>query len=227
MEDFKQYADPGADDAERDALKEIRRGFEQIQLEKKVAAAGAVLQGWQRRRRMKNWIALIAGLLVAGAFVFWLLGRKENKLSVPPPVEEQKVQSSLPPVAERPLTLKEKAEKPLVRGVSPDLDPASARLLEDLLGETVNNPGAFLTNYDWGKCIQLLRTGKPNEAKILIFQLEKRGGTSAQEATWLWGLTLLAAGKTDKAKAIFEDISQSEAHPRRTAAKKALVGMDK
>jgi hypothetical protein len=227
MEDFKQYADPGADDAERDALKKVRLGFEQIQLEKKVAAAGAVLQGWQRRRRIKNWIAFIAGLLVAGAFVFWLLDRNEHKLSVPPPVEEQKVQNPLPPVAERPLTPKEKAENPLVRGVSPDLDPASARLLKDLLGETVNNPGAFLTNYDWGKCIQLLRAGKSNEAKILIFQLGKRGGPSTQEAAWLRGLTLLAEGKTDKAKAIFEDISQSEAHPRRTAAKKALVGIDK
>ena len=72
----------------------------------------------------------------------------------------------------------------------------------------------------------MLREGKPKEAKIFIFQLEKRGGTSAQEAAWLLGLTLLAEGKTDKAKAIFEDISRSEAHPRRAAAKKALVGMD-
>jgi hypothetical protein len=39
-------------------------------------------------------------------------------------------------------------------------------------------------------------------------------------------LTLLAEGKMDKAKGIFEDISQSEVHPRRAAAKKAAVGID-
>lgn len=239
MEDFKPNLTDGADDAERRAAELVREGLAGLRLEAKIEAVATARRTWLRRRFWQRAIALSIGLLVLGALAFWKLGQKPSGKPTEPAPQEQQIPRQIPdnqpnessprpaptqsqtPIAERPQTPRERAERPLVRGVFTQLDSATSRLLIGLLDLTEKNPPT-VAGLDWEKSVQLLREGRPTEATTLIFNFEKQGETAAAEARWLLALSLLEQGKVDEAETVFEKIARTPKHGRQRAAQKAL-----
>lgn len=242
MEDFKPNLTDDADDAERRAADLVWEGLAVLRLEAKIAEVAAARRAWLRRRFWRRAIALGIGLLVLGALAFWILSKKPPTEPTKPTPPEPQIQRQIPdnqpdellprpaptrpqtPIAERPQTPRERAERPLVRGVFAQLDSATSHLLIDLLDLTEKNP-PVAAGLEWKKSVQLLREGRPTEATNAIFNFEKQGETAAAEARWLLALALLEQGKVDEAEAIFEKIAQTPKHERQRAAQKALDGL--
>jgi hypothetical protein len=234
MEDFKQYLSDDADERERAAAEQVRQGMEGLRLEAKLRAVAEERRIWLRR---KFWWWSTAGalLLATTGTVYFYFGRNRapvspGKTEQPTPPSLQPVPQPLPkqlakePVAERPSTPRERAERPMVRGVQPELDTATRRLINVLLKMTATNNPSTDPSYnqqlhnqgsDWGNALRALRKRRPADAKKSIFILDKE---DPREALWLLGIALLEEGNVDEAKTVFERISKdSQAYRRRDA----------
>jgi TolA-binding protein len=251
MEDFDRYLSGEMTDGERQRFEQalasdpalqtelrVREGLHQLRLQKKVEQVAQTRLDWQRGRRWRQWLGIAAAvLLVSGvAFVFWYKNEAttptgspvetpttpsvepaqptENQDTTPILPKAEKEERTSPPIAERPTNA---GEQPLLRSAYEDLDPFTLKLLDSLLTQTRRLPQK---DKNWQKAVQQLATGQPNEAKTAIFQLEK---TDADEARWLLGLALLAAGKSEEAEAVFAQIARMAGHPRQAVATAALA----
>lgn len=232
LEDFKQYLNDDADDQTRDAAKQVYDGLEGLRLEAKMRAVASERRMWIRRK-IWWWATVGAILTILSGSVFLLFLKKEtpsnlpNLEKTPPPVVQQPISTppQQAPIAKRNPTPDEKANRPQLRSVQPDLDSTTIQLVEFLLNITERNESALIIypnneRVNHKKAIDLLRKYQPAAAKKEIFQIEISG-----EASWLLGIALLEEGKIEDAQAIFERIARDPGNPRSKHAIKALEAL--
>jgi hypothetical protein len=231
MEDFKQYLSDNASEPERAAAEQVRQGLTGLRLETKVAAVATERRALLRRRfftRLAIWAALV---LLAGA-ACWFLMKEETPAQAPvqptgieqqspkqdKPVQERKSETTVQePIAERPRSPREIAEQPLVRGVQPELDSATNRLINTLLKKTPAN----YTSKPLNEALKLLQKNKPALAKAEIFKL----GASDLDAQWLLAIALLEENKPDEALVLFEKMAKDPDNPRKKDAQLAVEAL--
>lgn len=229
--------------AEVEMRQRLQIGFHELHLQNKVQQVAQARQAWLQRQWWRRIGGTIVLMLLLGIAVLLVLKKPVNSIDtkLPEPQRkeqfpEEKVQQAPPssqkavpvkpkskiPIAEGPRIQNELSDQPLVRGVYEDLDTLTVNLIERLLNESAKNQ-SFENIAGWKKVIQLLREGKPIDANVLIFKMESNGGDEAIEARWLLGISLLAQGKTDEAKTVFEKIAHTNGHIRQELAKQALT----
>jgi len=241
MEDFKQYLSEDSDDSERAAAEKVREGLAGLRLENKVAEVAAERRAWLRQRFWARIAILVATLVVITGVAFWTFREKETPVlpvELPAPLPPQQVTPSqersndpLPkePIAKRPITPSEQKEEPLVRGVNPELDSETTRLIQILLRITLNNDPTYNLensnkNYGWGKIVEFLRKNDALEARAEIYNF---CGTPVEdkECLWLLGIARLQMGHHDDALATFEKIAKNPEHHRRKEAQLAVEAL--
>jgi hypothetical protein len=237
-EERRRFEQKIAADPDLQTELQVREGLHQLRLQHKVAQVAQARLDWQRGRLWRQWLGIVAAVLLVSVAAFVFFGKKEDAAPTTSPVEKpttphdtpsqpaenqgtapispkaEEDKKTAPPIAERPT---KKDEQPLLRSAYEDLDPFTFQLLDSLLTQTRRLPQK---DKSWQKAVQQLAEGHPNEAKAAIFQLEK---TDAQEARWLLGLALLAEGKSEEAEAVFEKIADWQGHSRQERAKYALA----
>lgn len=241
MEDFDKYLKEDADEQERAAAEQVRKGLAGLELEHKIAEAAQARQQWLRRRIWRNMVLGAGLLVVAGAAYLFFVRRNVappsspdvpgiQQVQTPPdaPQVAQQVPDETNPVAQRPANPREQTGASNLRAVQSSLDSATNRLIDVLLKTTQDNApskkGATNESTElWSDAVKFLRQNKPLEAKALLFKLEARGDD--QNARWLLGIALLEEGKPEEALAIFEKISRDSQHPRRKDAQLAVEAL--
>lgn len=129
----------------------------------------------------------------------------------------------------RPISPQEQAEEPWIRGLNPELDAKTDRLINILLRITLNNDSAYNLknsneNYGWGKIVEFLRKNDPIEARAEIYNFCGTPVTD-KECLWLLAIARLQLGHHEDAQVIFERIAKDPDHHRRKEAQLAVEAL--
>lgn len=219
---------------------ELHTGMRQLRLEQRVGKVSIARQQDQKNRVRRTFIIGIIIVALIGFALFMAYNSAENSRSTPatpntqqpvPPAMEhrspapstQSTDQSLQrnrPMAQNQSPTANNMERPQLRGVYADLDPATRQILDTLLLLTQAQTSTVSKTPLWQKAVQNLASGQVEAAKSAVMTLEK---SDAAEATWLLALTLLAQGKVEDAAVIFQKISRISGHPKQVLARQALA----
>jgi len=238
MEDFKQYLNEDAGEQERKAADQVAKGLNELRFENTVATVARQRHAWLQRSRWRRITAGIALVLITVAGMLYF--KKKNTATPEPPGKTAPIENVVPPslsapmphdqapvkqvpMAQRPLSTREQAEKPLLRKTEPELDAVTNALIGKLLELTIRKGAAFSADQQaeklqWDKIVKLLSQNKPAAAKAEIFKTDYNN----LDTDWLLALALLEENRPEAALVIFGRIANTRQHPFGEAAQMAI-----